>query len=66
MNQDEIHNLLLLLLLLSNNSTDSDGNTQTNVGTINDIILAAMLLRSCNGGNNDNSCNRCPNVNTTF
>ena len=65
MNQDEIHNLLLLLLLIGNNSAGAGTDTQTSVGAINDIILAAMLLKSCNGSP-DNSCNRCPNIDTTF
>ena len=65
MNQDEIHNLLLLLLLIGNNSAGTDTDSQTSVGTINDIILAAMLLKNCNSGS-DNSCNRCPNIDTTF
>ena len=64
MNQDEIHNLLLLLLLIGNNSAGTDEG-QTSIGTVNDIILAAMLLKNCNGSTND-SCNRCPNTDTTF
>lgn len=66
MNQDEIHNLLLLLLLIGNNNAGTDDGTQTQVGAINDIILAAMLLRSCNNTNSNDSCNRCPNIDTTF
>lgn len=67
MNQDEIYNLLLLLLLMSNEKGRNDGScAPSSKGTFNDIILAALLLNSCNNpaSNDGNPC--CPNANTTF
>lgn len=76
MDQDDIYNLLLLLLLMSNERSNCDcenscGNTR---GSINELILASMLLNSCNSrdnsvsAQNDNNggCGRRRNGNTTF
>ena len=76
MNQDEIYNLLLLVLLMSNSRDGSDSGL-SNQGSVNELILASMLLNSLNNGNGDNdddsdgrrcSCSRRNqnNGNTTF
>lgn len=71
MNQDEIYNLLLLILLMSNErDADNDSTVRTTRGSLNELILASMLISSCNTRNNDfgNDSDNCPNNrrNTTF
>lgn len=84
MNQDDIYNLLLLLLLMSN-ERDGDGfdrndgcnrndnRNRTTRGSLNELIIASMLMSSCNNrdeatlANALNACNRARNnTNTTF
>ena len=76
MDQDEIYNLLLLVLLMSNSRGDSDSGL-SNQGSVNELILASMLLNNLNNGggddNDDSNGRRCScsrrnqnNGNTTF
>ena len=77
MDQDEIYNLLLLVLLMSNSRDGNDTGLSTQ-GSVNELILASMLLNSLNGrssGDDDDdsdnrrcSCSRRNqnNGNTTF
>ena len=66
MNQDEIYNLLLLLLLMSN-ERDGTGNNNDNRNTslrgpLNELIIASMLLSSCNSNDTvslSSLANRC-------
>ncbi len=50
MNQDDIYNLLLILLLMSNERGGNDNpcNSNSTRGSINELIIASMLLNSCN------------------
>ncbi len=54
MNQDDIYNLLLLLLLMSNERDGNDNsscrcNGQSTRGSLNELIIASMLMSNCNG-----------------
>ena len=68
MNQDDIYNLLLLLLLLSN-ERDNDDTSMSTRGSLNELILASMLLNSCStreGIDANGTCPRRNSGNTTF
>ena len=70
MNQDEIYNLLLIILLMSNErENDTDATVRTAQGSINELIIASLLINSCNSNDTTNpsncNCGR-NNGNTTF
>ncbi len=74
MNQDDIYNLLLLLLLMSNERENDENDCRSTRGSLNELILASMLLNSCNSRDTDSrsvtrdACGRIRNndTNTTF
>ncbi len=51
MPSDDIFRILLIILLLTN------GNDNCDFTSVNEAVIAALLLSSCNGANNNN-CNR--------
>lgn len=66
MNQDDIYNLLLLLLLMSNERDGDDANTcRSTRGSLNELIIASLLLNSCNNGGTASTTPTCPNRNNT-
>lgn len=72
MNQDDIYNLLLLILLMSNErENDTENTTRSARGSLNELIIASMLMSNCNSRDNqccDNNDCRCSrnNENATF
>lgn len=71
MNQDDIYNLLLILLLMSNERENGDNAPcpPTVRGSLNELILASMLISSNSGRENTaatNVCGRRSTDNTTF
>lgn len=79
MNQDDIYNLLLLILLMSNErENDTELTNRSARGSLNELIIASMLISSCNNpsadaanalsGNSSCRCrnNNANNGNTTF
>lgn len=72
MNQDDIYNLLLILLLMSNERENGDNAPcpPTVRGSLNELILASMLISSNSGRETatttTNACGRRSTENTTF
>ncbi len=72
MNQDDIFNLLLLILLMSNErDNDTDSDCRSARGSLNELIIASMLMGSCNSRDatsttRNDPCGRTRNDNTTF
>lgn len=66
MNQDDIYNLLLLILLMSNEKDNDSANCLSARGSLNELILASLLLNSCNSRNTGDSDTPCNCRDTTF